>query len=79
MDLATFVVKYEIEITRPVQTFAMGDWVQITLKDSPKNGWIVRVVDPCVDGLVQVKSQDEEGWVQTYDPSHLRKLKQLMM
>ena len=78
MDLATFTVKYEIEIKRPIQTFAKGDWVQI-LKDSSRKGWIVRVVDPCVDGLVQVRSQNEEGWVGTYDPKDLRKLKQLMM
>ena len=77
MDLATFTVKYEIEVKRPIQTFAKGDWVQIL--NSSAKGLIVRVVDTCFDGLVEVRSPDEEGWVRTYDPKDLRKLKQLMM
>ena len=33
MDLATFILQYEMEDARPGPTFAKGDWVQILKKE----------------------------------------------
>ena len=75
LDLAAFVVKYEMNRTQPdinlvKSIFREGDMVEI-IKESNNKGRIVRVVDPCWNGLVKVECDDRS--IKSYLPNNLLK------